>query len=57
MGMILLMIGYHIKPITTGAIKKRCNFNEIGQNVKEKLHSENLGDNWADGQRYGLSRI
>lgn len=55
--MILLMIGYHKEPIATGSIIKRCNFNEIGQNVKEKLHSQNLGDNWAGGQRYGLSRI
>ena len=57
MEMILLMIVYHKKPIATGSIIKRCNFNEIWQNVKEKLHSQNFGDNWADGQRYGLSRI
>ena len=57
MGQILLMIGDHKKPIATGLIIKRCNFIEIGQNVNEKLNSQNLGDNWADGQRYGLSRI
>ena len=46
MGMILLMISYNEKPIATGSIIKRCNFNEIGQNIKGKLHSQNLGDNW-----------
>ena len=49
MRMILLMIGYHEKPIATGTIIKRCNFNEIGQNVNGKLHSQNLYENWADG--------
>ena len=26
MGMILLIIGYHKKPIATGSVIKRCNF-------------------------------
>ena len=48
--MILLMTGYHKEPIATDSIIKHCNFfNEIGQNVQGKLHSQNLGDNWAGG--------
>ena len=34
MGMLLLMIDYRKKPIATGSIIKRCNFNETGQTLK-----------------------
>ena len=52
MRMLLLMAGYHKEPIATSSVIKRCNFLiEL-----DKLHSQNLGDDWAGGQRYGLSR-
>ena len=58
MGIILLMTGYHKEPIATGSIIKRCNFlMKLDKTFLGKLHSQNLGENWAGGRRDGLSRI
>ena len=48
MGVILLKIVYHKE--ATGSVTNVASFNEI--RVQEKLHSQTLGDNGADRQRY-----
>ena len=51
--MILIMSGYHKEPIATGSTIKQCNF-QWTKRLRE-IAFKNLGDNWAGGQRYGLS--
>ena len=42
MGVILLMIGSHKEHIASGSVTNVGSFNEIGQEVQEKLHSQKL---------------
>ena len=59
MGVKLLMIGCHKGPIATGLVyvQNVASFNKIGQKVEKKLHSQKLGNNRTDRQRYEHSQI
>ena len=44
-------------PLQLVLLQNVASFNENGQKVQEKLHSQKFGDIWADGQRYGQSQF
>ena len=51
------MTGYHKSPLQLVQLQNIVSFNEIGQKVPEKFHSQKLGDNWKDGWRYGQPNL